>query len=246
MLRCYKLHLNQMHGSNVEMLQTHLNQKHVSNVEMLQTTSGSEACAQCWDVTNYIWIRSMWAMLRCYKLHPGQKHVRNVEMLQTTFGSEACEQRCKQWSMWAMLRCYKLHLNQKHVSNVEMLQTTSGSEACAQCWDVTNYIRTRSMWACWDAETTFGSDVWAMLRCYKLHPDQKHVRNVEMLQTTFGSEACEQCWDVTNYIRVRSMWAMLRCYKLHSDQKHVSNVEMLQTTFKSEACEQCWDVTNYI
>ena len=102
---------------------------------MLQTTFVSDACEQCWDVTNYIRIRSMWAMLRCYKQHLNQKHVSNVEMLQTTFGSDACEQ-C--WdvtnyirirSMWAMLRCYKQHLNQTHVSNVEMLQTTFGSEA---------------------------------------------------------------------------------------------------------------------
>ena len=149
----------------------------------------------------------MRAMFRCYKLHSDQKHVSNVEMLQTTFGSDAWEQ-C--WdvtnyirirSMWAMLRCYKFHFSEKHVSNVEMLQITSGSEACAQCWDVTNYIWIRSMWAIWDVTNIIWiRSMWAMLRCYKLHLNQKHVSNVEMLQTTFGSEACEQCWDVTNFI----------------------------------------------
>ena len=158
---------------------------------MLQTTSGSEACAQCWDVT---------------KQHSEQKRVSNVEMLQTTFGSGT-----------AMLRCYKLHWFRSMWAML-MLQTTFGSKACEQCWDVTNYFRIRSMW-------------FAMLRCYKQHWDQKHVSNVEMLQTTFGSEAFEQCWDVTNYIRIRSMCSMLRCY---------------QTTSGSEACEQCWGVTNFI
>ena len=157
---------------------------------MLQTTFGSEACEQCWDVTNYIRAE---ACAQCWDV-TNYIRIRNMQCWDVTNNIQIR-------SMWAMLRCYKLHLYQKHVSNVEMLQTTSGSEACAQCWDVTNYIWIRRM--------------WAMLRCYELHPG-------------------------------RSMCAMLRCYKLHSDQKHVSNVEMLQTTSGSEACEQCWDVTNYI